>query len=285
MELASASKFVRRSYDMIYTFPKIFLCGFLWEGFGLACKCSVRATSFYFMTGLGGAIGTSTGHILAYVIPNIRSGKWKDELWQAALYGLAIFLGPGTTWQKIVNDCADWNIDFNAGLIYMWGVSAILFSCSLMGLRFLNEHLLVKVLGLQTNIATAKEKYYYDAFLAISVGLADAVFVGTVTGWGTGENWLGPAFGVHPDTLPLVGMIKSGASTLVGFICAQLIQNMIVKDCWLDPVEEKEDDDTTQRASGELGDSQSYKCFDVDNPMAPAGKNDKGKDSISHMNA
>jgi hypothetical protein len=46
------------------TAVKVFLGAFLWEGFGLACGCSIYSDSYYFSTGAGMAIGSFIGHLL-----------------------------------------------------------------------------------------------------------------------------------------------------------------------------------------------------------------------------
>jgi hypothetical protein len=37
-----------------------------------------------------------------------------------------------------------------------------------------------------------------------------------------------------------MAMVKSGASTLVGFLVLQLLENAIMKHCWVDPMEPEE---------------------------------------------
>jgi hypothetical protein len=107
-------------------------------------------------------------------------------------------------------------------------------------LRFVNTRYTKKRLNKQFDVddfLSVRRRFFFDIQLSLSIACADAFFVGTVTGVYRGTNWLAPAFGVYLSTHKFVGMVKSGASTLVGFLVLQLLENAFLKDCWVDPME------------------------------------------------
>jgi hypothetical protein len=241
-ELCSLEKFKARSWTLLITCPGVFLCGFLWSGFSYGCGCGTDSACFYFSTGFGSGVGAWLGHILTSVsFENGMPTVPRQELFHAFAYFTAIFFGSGTTWQRIVNDTKDYNMDFNEAFLFVWLMSFLLFLTVLTILRCLNTLLrkrthMEEVLQIEDDFQTATRRFYFDIQLACSIGFADACFVGTVSGY-YGDNWLGPVFGIQSSTHVLEGMVKSGASTLVGFAVAQCVQNVFMRLAWLDPAE------------------------------------------------
>lgn len=77
-----------------------------------------------------------------------------------------------------------------------------------------------------------------DATLSMAIGGASGCFVGTDVAYLGGEgNLLRPFVGIEDADSILAGVVKAGASTGIGFISAQSIQNVIYPagDAWLDP--------------------------------------------------
>jgi hypothetical protein len=242
-ELCSLEKFKARSWTLLVTCPGVFLCGFLWAGFSYGSGCGTHSACYYFSTGFGSGVGAWLGHILTSVsFENGMPTVPRQELFHAFAYFMAIFLGSGTTWQRIVNDTEYYNMDFNEAFLFVWLLSFLLFLTVLTALRIVNTLLrkrtgIEELLDIRDDIQSTTRRFYFDIQLAFSIGLADAFFVGTVSGF-YGDNWLGPAFGVQSSTPVFEGMVKSGASTLVGFVVAQFIQNGVIRLAWLDPAED-----------------------------------------------
>lgn len=252
--ICEPEKLKQRFLTVLQVAPEIFLCGFLWSGFSVACDCGTETTSFYFMSGFGSGLGALFGHILTHItFENGMPTVERQELFHACAYFCAIFFGSGTTWQRIVNDTIRYNMTFTESFFYMWLLSTLMFLTVLTVMRFLNTQYtksqFSKVLQIEDDFMDVQHRFFFDIQLACVIGFADAFFVGTVTGEYT-NNWLGPAFGVHEYTSTFVGMCKSGGSTLVGFVILQSVLNVIMKDCWLDPVEVVYADRQKSEASG-----------------------------------
>jgi hypothetical protein len=166
-----------------------------------------------------------------------------QEVFHAFAYFCAAFFGSGTTWQRIVNDTIRYGMNFTEAFFYVWLLCFLLFQTVLTVLRFLNTRYTKKRLNQAFGVddfLSVRRRFFFDIQLSLSIACADAFFVGTVTGVYRGTNWLAPAFGVYPSTHKLEAMAKSGASTLVGFLVLQLLENAIMKDCWVDPMEAEE---------------------------------------------
>lgn len=233
LALADLDKILNRSCALLASAPEIFMSGFVWQGFGIASGCDITSTSYFFLTGFGGALGGSISHILVNtrIAENIPMLPRRARNKAAAMF-LALFLGSGTTWQKIANDTHNYGMNFTQAFFFVWFISFLLFLTVLTAMRLLN--LIVKAyLKIENDMDTVAQRYWYDIQVSISVGLADAFFLGTSSGFYT-DNSLGGLFGVTSDTPVFEGMIKSGASALLGFMASQVVQNVVVVDSWLD---------------------------------------------------
>jgi len=76
-----------------------------------------------------------------------------------------------------------------------------------------------------------------DASLSMAIGGASACFVGTDVAYLGGEgNFLRPVVGIEDVDPDLVGIVKAGTSTSIGFAAAQSIQNITYKqgEAWCD---------------------------------------------------
>lgn len=241
-QLVDFEKFKSRCFVVLTVCPELFLCGFLWSGFSYACNCSSDSAAFFFATGFGSGMGALIGHSLSHIefvdgFPTIT----RQEIFHACAFFCAIFFGSGTTWQRIVNDTIDYGMNFTQAFFFVWLMCFLLFLTVLTVMRFLNTQYtrqqINRVLHVEDDFMTVQQRFYFDVQLAASIAMADAFFVGTVTGVNNWNNWLSPAFGVYDSTHEFTAMCKSGGSTLVGFLVLQLVQNAIMKDCWVDPVE------------------------------------------------
>jgi hypothetical protein len=230
--------FKKRSLYLLRTMPEVFLCGFLWQGFSLMTNANTYSTTFYFLTGLGSGLGAFVGSLLSNIkivegTPSLR----KLDMFHSCAFFLAILFGSGTTWQRIVNDTKDYNMNFSASFFYMWLMSTLLFCTVLTVMRRLHtawiEH--VRKQDPWDDVQSVSTRFYYDVQLSLCVGLADAFFVGTVKGV-YDDNWLGGAFGTTSSTPVFESMSKAGASTCVGFTLLCFIMNGVVKYHWLDSV-------------------------------------------------
>jgi hypothetical protein len=132
-------------------------------------------------------------------------------------------------------------MNFTEAFFYVWLMCFLLFLTVLTAMRALNtqytQDQLLKLLKVKSKFMTIHKRFYFDVQLALCVSLSDAFFVGTET-YELEGNWLAPAFGIYDDTSKFMAMLKSGLSTLTGFLVLQVLQNAILKDCWIDAVEE-----------------------------------------------
>ena len=237
MEVDYLQRLQKRNFETIYSIPKIFLGAFLWQGFGIGCSCSDDSASFYFMTGLGCALGTWIGHFLVYALLKKDAFEVLKEFLKGFFYALVVFLGPGTLWQRVVNDTEDWNWGFTEAFFFQWLISGLVFLVSLtcfriVTIQFVNKWKILEI------FKPSPQQFYLDLCLSISIGLGDAFFMGTAAGKYS-NNWLSAGFGVYDSTAILEAMSKAGASTTIGFIIAQLIQNLLFPLTWTDELSEE----------------------------------------------
>lgn len=242
-EIVDLDKFKNRCLSVLPACPKLFLCGFLWCAFSYVCNCGDDTASFYFSTGFGCGMGALIGHTAVNIsfvdgYPTVS----RDEIFHACAYFLAIFLGSGTTWQRIVNDTILYGMSFTEAFFFVWLMCFLLFLTVLTIMRFLNTQYTKKqldeVLHVNDDFMTVQQRFYFDVQLSASVAMADAFFVGTITGVYS-DNWLAPVFGIYDSTHKVEAMFLSGASTLSGFLLFQLFENIMFKECWVDPVQDE----------------------------------------------
>lgn len=177
--------------------------------------------------------------LFPYVVTGFKDFKPVIEGIRGAMLGLAVFLGPGTIWQRVVNDSADWNFSFTGGFFYMWPLSGLMFLASMTALRFLASRIQRYFFDHRIRaVESVTRQFLHDACLAFSVGLGDAFFMGTSAEQFPTDNWLAPAFGVYNSTDPFVAMLLAGISTMIGFLIAQTFQNIVFPDCWADNTED-----------------------------------------------
>jgi hypothetical protein len=244
-----------RLYNMLFNLPGMFLSGFFWQGMSYAYIDNYPGTNadtagFYFMTGLGSGIGTGLGQILCnfqvfsvtgLMLPKLPS----EQFFHGICYGLACFLGSSTIWQALVNCSLHYSWSFVETFFFVFWFSSMTFWLSLMVWRFCTAiifptsshiHLSESSLASERDYLLV-ERVIMDLQIALSVGMADAFFLGTLADtWS--DNFLDRPFGVPAEMGRFRGMCRAGASTVLGFTIMQLLQNYIVGHlCWLDRTE------------------------------------------------
>eukprot|EP01031_Cornospumella_fuschlensis_P029517 gene29517-35625_t len=236
LSVPSRTRMYNRFFESAISLPKMFLSGFLWEGFGLASGMDTEYTGYYFMTGLGGGIGTLFGHVLVYYFVKGESFNLFEESIKGSLYGMSAFFGPSTLWQKLVNDMDEWGWSFTSAFFFMWFISGLVFYVSMMSFRCLAQVLSIYIPAFKV-VEPVQERLKSDLTLSLSVGLGDAFFLGTAVNQFP-PNGLTDAFGVGDNTEAFEGMMKAGTSVIVGFSIMQIVENLLWRTVWTDDANE-----------------------------------------------
>jgi len=197
---------------------KIFPAGFCWQASSLVAEgtfgLGAETAGFALVTGVGDACGVFAGHSLYKLVQSGMNPEiqMKTEKQVAGWLASAAFLS-GTGWQPIVNMCAGMGLGFNGAALVTTGACAGLFFTGLrVGRRVFSVG------------EASKENFAKDAQLGISIGGATGAFVGTDVSFG--GNWLRPVVGVEETTSDIIGMVKAGSSTSLGFGAVQSVQNV-----------------------------------------------------------
>eukprot|EP01035_Chromulina_nebulosa_P019629 gene19629-25540_t len=236
-----------RTLGMFLAAPKMFLGSFFWEGFAMLASNSLNLSdlSFWFclLTGIGTAIGIIVGHLGVVFLTTTKKVDIDIELHAVALLAVALGLFTGTLWQVSVNISKHLHLDFTQAFWFVGAVSTGYSFVSLTVCRYLNT-IFPEIFRLQ--IKPVRETWYLDLLLSISVGAADAFFVGTSDISVFANDWL-PGFAVRDNTSVFVAMLLAGSSSLCGFLVCQSIQNIILIDTWLDVTGDDGNIDTLDR--------------------------------------
>jgi len=210
---------------------KIFPAGFGWQTASLVADKSfglgADSMGFALMTGVGDFSGVLIGHTLFYSIKNAGADVGK-EVQVASWLASSAFLA-GTAWQPSVNALTAAGLGFNSVAV---GTGVITGAAFMVGLRVFR----MAYSGFMSAIVPAdSSNLSADAQLSVSIGGGTACFVGTDVSFGDG-NWLRPLLGVEETTPDLVGCVKAGTSTFLGFGCVQTVENIAVpkSSCWTD---------------------------------------------------
>jgi len=229
---AAAGGFMSRMGTTIEVLvSKIFPAGFGWQSASLVADQSfglaADTAGFALMTGIGDFTGVFLGHTLFYAIkdgPGKLGGNMQTATWLASSAFLA-----GTAWQPTVNALTAAGLGFNSVAL---GTGAITGACFMAGLRlgrgFYGKFMPAIGAGTPENVVA-------DAQLSVAIGGGTACFVGTDVSFGD-ANWLRPIVGVEETTPDLLGCVKAGTSTFLGFAAVQTPQNVVVPSgkCWTD---------------------------------------------------
>lgn len=217
---------------------KIFPAGFGWqassavaEGMGFESDQG----GFFLITGAGDFAGVLTGHCVFYAI---KKACFDPSICMSATFQLGTWLASaafmsGLAWQPLVNAFQAKGVGFS----FNTSCALTTVGCGLMfytGLRFgrsIYSPIMPALPG------PTYDNLRYDAQLSMAVGGATGCFVGTDLSYGS-DNWINTLIpiGVTDDDSILLGMVKAGSSTALGFTVVQTAQNVMVPhgDCWLD---------------------------------------------------
>merc|ERR1719230_2029975 len=211
---------------------KIFPAGFGWQTASLVADQSfglgAETAGFAVLTGLGDFSGVLLGHSLFYGIKNAGADVGK-EVQVASWLASSAFLA-GTAWQPSVNALTAAGLGFNSVAV---GTGVITGACFMVGLRVFR----MAYSGFMSAIVPGdSSNMMADAQLSTAIGGGTACFVGTDVSFGD-ANWLRPIVGVEETTPDLLGCVKAGTSTFLGFAVVQTAENVLIpaKSCWTDP--------------------------------------------------
>jgi len=220
------------------TVSKLLPAGVGWQAMGtLASSLGVSSSSasFALLTGIGDGFGVALGHMIyktcqrAIVRSTNKKRSPQEQLEEPSLSAelqTGIYLGSaafcsGTVWQPVVNILTE--IFPNDFYSTMSGTGMICAGVFFAGLR--SGRILYGSSGLLPAIApNSVQNLKSDAFLSVSIGGGSAAFVGT------DYNMIGNPFrsllGITPTDTALMGCIRAGASTALGFLTLQTGQNL-----------------------------------------------------------
>eukprot|EP00617_Octactis_speculum_P020253 CAMPEP_0185766154 /NCGR_PEP_ID=MMETSP1174-20130828/35722_1 /TAXON_ID=35687 /ORGANISM="Dictyocha speculum, Strain CCMP1381" /LENGTH=275 /DNA_ID=CAMNT_0028449683 /DNA_START=26 /DNA_END=853 /DNA_ORIENTATION=- len=214
------------------TVSKLFPAGFGWQASSiLADGMGYGATDvpFFLITGGGDFAGVMIGHTGYYAIKKAvydPSINIKDTAQTGLWLATAAFCS-GAAWQPIVNMWQGVDAPFNAVFAGAWAGCGFMFYAGLRAGRAVYPFM----------PDADYDNLVADATLSASIGGATGFFVGTDAAYMDGAgNWLRPVIGVEDADSDIVGCLKAGTSTGLGFFVAQGAQNVVYPSgkCWLD---------------------------------------------------
>lgn len=218
------------------TVSKIFPAGAGWQAASIVADGmghSADSAAFAAITGVGDGLAVIAGHTGYYAAKKALVDPTIDVKEQGCV---GIWLGSaavcsGGIWQPAVNAMqASEKLPFNV----IVGATAVMCGGAFFtGLRLGRSVFPWMPVCDNANFAT-------DASLSMAIGGASSFFVGTDVAYLGGEgNFLRPLVGVEEFDSDLLGIVKAGTSTGLGFCVAQSIQNVSYKpgQAWLDPAE------------------------------------------------
>jgi len=207
------------------TVSKIFPAGFGWQyGSSIAATLGYMPTDvgFALLTGVGDFSGVFLGHVFYYAGKKAFDNNINitEQAQVGALLASAAFCS-GFAWQPLVNVFQASGIPFLNVAAGAWAGCGLAFFTGLRIFRTLYNPVL-------PHVATNSTKNFRDdACLSLSIGGASGAFVGTDVMYLSGDgNFLKDVVGVLPTDTVLIGCVKAGSSTSIGFIAAQSAQNV-----------------------------------------------------------
>jgi len=209
---------------------KIFPAGFGWQTGSLVADQSLGlgadTLGFALCTGLGDFTGVLLGHSLFYGIKD-GGANFGRHVQTASWLGTAAFMA-GTAWQPSVNILA--SLGFNACAVGTGAITGAIFFVGLRLGRAVYSNFMPAI-----GIGTGANRVA-DGQLSVAIGGGTACFVGTDVSFGD-ANWLRPLVGVEETTGDLLGCVKAGTSTFLGFGVVQAAENVLIpaSSCWTDP--------------------------------------------------
>jgi hypothetical protein len=276
----------RRTKLLFLLLPKVFLGGFFWEVFSIAATnrgCTSRSQEFYFLTGFGDGLGTFIGHIIVSLISCENKRNFLNVLVHALLSSLVVFFGIGTMWQFNVNTSHVLNHNFTQAFFYLVCIS---FFVHFLSLIFFREciHQIATNAKVKSKTLKFKDLLWLDSQLSFSVAISSGFFMGTCATEFV-DNWLSPLFGVNNSTSNVAAVVLSGCSTAVGFFIAQFIQNLFIKESWIDlQVEDEKSLDLLDTVFTDFNEPDSYFNNNNDNYRKLSNNNNSSHHSFNNNN-
>jgi len=205
------------------TVSKLFPAGFCWQYGSIVAENAFGFTAdsvgFALTTGAFDAVGVALGHTVFYTLAKkvyLPDLDLQEVRQTGALLGSAAFFS-GTAWQPTVN-CLS-SLSFTpAALCTMGACTAAFFA----GLRVFRT--IYPSLGMDFVARGSADNFGKDLQLSVAIGGAGAAFVGTDVSFAS--NWLRPLVGVEDNMSDIVGMVRAGSSTALGFAAVQMVQNV-----------------------------------------------------------
>lgn len=213
---------------------KLFPAGAGWQAASIAADQlghAADSAQFAAITGAGDGLAVVAGHTTYYTVKKM---VWDSKISLGTELGLAVWLGAAATcsgglWQPLVNtlQVSD-KLPFEIVFAGTWLGCGTAF---LGGLRV--GRMVMPWIGAPTNANMGT-----DAALSMAIGGASAFFVGTDTAYLAGQgNFLRPVVGIEDIDTDILGCVKAGSSTALGFTVAQTAQNLSYPkgQAWNDP--------------------------------------------------
>ena len=216
------------------TVSKIFPAGAGWQAASIVADGMGHAAdsaAFAAITGVGDGLAVAAGHTGYFAVKKAIGVDDKIDIGEQA--GLGVWLGAaavcsGGIWQPFVNAAqASEKLPF---LAVAGGTCAACGGAFFTGLRLGRS-------AFPWMPAPDNSNFAGDAHLSMAIGGASSFFVGTDVAYLGGDgNFLRPLVGVEDCDADLVGIVKAGTSTGLGFCTFQTVQNLTYKDgeAWLD---------------------------------------------------
>lgn len=202
---------------------KLFPAGAGWQAASIVADGmghAAESMQFAAITGVGDGVAVFAGHTSYNIVKKV---VYDSEISLGSEMGTAAWLGAAATcsggaWQPLVNtlQAAD-KLPFEVVFAGTWLGCGTVF---LAGLRI--GRVIMPWMPKPDNA-----NFSSDAALSMAIGGASAFFVGTDVAYLNGNgNFLRPLVGVEDIDTNLIGCVKAGSSTALGFTVAQSVQNV-----------------------------------------------------------
>jgi len=220
------------------TVSKLIPAGAGWQAMGTfasSLDLASSSASFALLTGIGDGLGVGLGHMLyktcqrAIVRSSNKKRSPQEQLQEPSLpveLQTAIYLGSaafcsGAVWQPVVNLLTEtFPSDFYS---IMSGTGVVCTAAFFAGLRA--GRILYGKSGLLPAIApNSIQNLKGDALLSVSIGGGAACFVGT--DYSMIGNPFRALLGIAPTDTALMGCVRAGTSTSIGYFAIQTAQNL-----------------------------------------------------------
>jgi len=238
--IPSPERWLGRLVKALIIGVKVFFGALAWEGFALVALSigqSADKAGYFFLTGLGDAVGYFVAHVLVMHATCLQYGtnEYTAELHSGILLAVASGIVAGTLWGVwvLVFGPEYLALNFAEAFFFMLLLSFVFFAGTLMLLRWLNTTLLSP--KSRFLVGDVHLRWKFDVSLAFSIAVADAFFLSTSASSFSDAGGLA-VFNVDSSTAAGVALAYSGATALIGFLLAQLVQNSVLDYTFVDDV-------------------------------------------------